>query len=170
MNKSRGHKSLRPKSLRPKSRGHNNKEPTGSIVPEASNPNTDPYTNYLNRNRSNELRIVEELNQQVQNKYDALSDEDKARLQQYNKTVYDLSWDPDYVSPPVPEPLTPEELDKRMSESATRHNAEVDKKLDEIDEERSMYGNQEYYNEMMRQYNERQYAGLTPEQIKKKDA
>ncbi len=31
-----------------------------------------------------------------------------------------------------------------------------------------MYGNQEYYNEMMRQYNERQYAGLTPEQIKKK--
>lgn len=178
MNKSRGPKSLRPKSLRPKSlpkslrpksrRHNNNKEPTGSIVSEASNVNTDSYTKYLNRDRSYELQNVAKLNQQVQNKYDALSDKDKAGLQQYNKTVYDLSWDHDYVSPPVPEPLTPEELDKRMSESATMHNADVDKELDEIDEKRSMHGNQKYYDEMMRKYNERQNAGLTPEQIEEK--
>ena len=135
---------------------------------QASNVNIDPYTNYLNRDRSNELQNVAKLNQQVQNKYDALSDEDKARLQQYNKTVYDLSWDPDYVSPPVPEPLTPEELARRMSESARMHNANDDEQLDEIDAERSMYGNQTYYDKMRSKYNEKQYAGLTPEQIEEK--
>lgn len=168
MPKSRGSKSLRPKSLRPKSRGHNNKEPKGSIVSEASNANTDPYTKYLNRDRSNELQIIAELNQKIQNKYDALSDEYKARLQKYNDTVKAVSWDPDYVSPPDPETLTREELDKRMSESAIRHNAAVDKELDEIDNNRSMYGNNKYYDEMRRKYNERQYAGLTPEQIEEK--